>query len=565
MRLLEVIITVNIVSSLGLSLVYFYLYHEYREKYMGIWCVSWLLVSGRITLDLFRFMGYNSVPLLLLNQLTSITSVVLLLVGSYAFINKKLPVSWYYGALLATIATDVCVLLEFPVGISAVPTAAYFGVVEIQLGLAFLRYIKVKRAGKYVSGYILILMGVLNFTYPLIATGDNQLATLVFFTVGSVLWIAILLGILVLYFERVRTELSVSERRFRLLAENARDIIFRINLVPNLEVEYISPAVYTITGYTPEELYRAPELIHSVLDTRHHSWLEDIQSGIFRVHPGPKILLLRSRTGEEVWGEQQLVPVYGEQGQLQALEGIIRDIRERTKVEGEMARLDQLRLLGETAAGIAHEIRNPMTTVRGFLQLFMRKTQMHAYQDHLQLMITELDRANGIITDFLSISKEQTTQLKAQSLNATILTILPFLETNGLYLSHQVKAKLGDIPLLLIDEKQIRQLVMNLVQNAFEAMESAGTVEITTSLEGDNVVLSVQDQGPGIKTEVLEKLGTPFFTTKAAGTGLGLAVCYSIAARHQAELSVHSDQCGTIFRISFPCTLDHKPKLLRIV
>jgi signal transduction histidine kinase len=115
-----------------------------------------------------------------------------------------------------------------------------------------------------------------------------------------------------------------------------------------------------------------------------------------------------------------------------------------------------------------------------------------------------------------------------------------------------IRSILSDTPEINLDEQQIRQLVLNLVRNGIEAMSNHGELMIKTSMQQDQVVLSIKDQGNGIPPDVLEKLGTPFFTTKDHGTGLGLAVCYRIAESHNARIAIKTDQKGTTFVVSFP-------------
>jgi len=110
---------------------------------------------------------------------------------------------------------------------------------------------------------------------------------------------------------------------------------------------------------------------------------------------------------------------------------------------------------------------------------------------------------------------------------------------------------LSEIPDLLLDEKEIRQLILNLVRNGLEAMQAGGTVYISTYLKEEQVVLSVQDEGNGIDQDLLDKIGTPFVTTKDNGTGLGLAICYSIVARHEASIHPYTSPTGSTFVISF--------------
>lgn len=234
---------------------------------------------------------------------------------------------------------------------------------------------------------------------------------------------------------------------------------------------------------------------------------------------------------------------------------VITDITDRVEMERELQRLDRLHMIGEMAAGIAHEIRNPMTTVKGFLQL-MRSRQMAPPKDILDVMVEELNRANGIISEFLALAKNKTTDLRQQSLDGIIEAIYPLIQAEATLAGKSVRLALESEATLHLDEKEIRQMVLNLALNGLEAMEPGGVLSLHTYNEGDEVLLDVIDQGSGIPQHVLEKLGTPFFTTKEKGTGLGLAVCFSIASRHRAKLTWTTGPEGTTFTIRFPAASD---------
>ena len=231
---------------------------------------------------------------------------------------------------------------------------------------------------------------------------------------------------------------------------------------------------------------------------------------------------------------------------------VLTDITELRQMEVEIARLDRLNLVGEMAASIGHEIRNPMTTVRGFLQILREKKDYIQEIEWFDLMIDELDRANSIITEFLSLAKNKRVDMKPKNINAIISKSLPLIQAKAMSRDQNIKLELDNLPDLLIDKKEIRQLILNLVNNGMEAMSSAGDVTIRTFMEKENAVLAVQDQGPGIDRELLDKLGTPFFTTKEQGTGLGLAVCYRIANRHNAKIDIDTSSAGTTFYVRFP-------------
>jgi signal transduction histidine kinase len=192
-----------------------------------------------------------------------------------------------------------------------------------------------------------------------------------------------------------------------------------------------------------------------------------------------------------------------------------------------------------------------LTTVRGFLQILSEKIESDNFQEYFQLMIQELDRATGIITEFLSLAKNKPISLEIKDLNRIIYALSPLIEANAIVANQTFNIQTEEIPPLKVDEKEIRQLILNLARNAIEAMGESGHLLLKSERTEDEVILSVKDTGPGIEPNVLEKLGTPFVSTKANGTGLGLAVCYSIALRHNAVIQVNSAPSGTTFMVRF--------------
>lgn len=231
--------------------------------------------------------------------------------------------------------------------------------------------------------------------------------------------------------------------------------------------------------------------------------------------------------------------------------GVITDIEAKKQHEEDIGRFDRLNLIGEMAAAIGHEVRNPMTTVRGYLQLFQQKEKFQEYHKQFQLMIEELDRANSIITEFLSLAKNKTVEMAPGNLNEIIHTLFPLLQADAFQMGHDIQVATTDIPDIQLNQKEIRQLILNLTRNGLEAMKSAGKITIQTFQDEDKVTLAIQDTGPGIPEELKGKLGTPFITTKETGTGLGLSVCYRIAQRHNALIDVITSRQGTTFLVHF--------------
>lgn len=228
-----------------------------------------------------------------------------------------------------------------------------------------------------------------------------------------------------------------------------------------------------------------------------------------------------------------------------------KNITEKKNFEKELKRLANLELIGHMAAGISHEIRNPMTTVRGFLQLLTME-DLGEHKKYFKLMIDELDRANSIITKFLAMGNINKSDLKKSDLNALIYDVAPLLEIDTINQNKLIDIQTSQIPELFLNPDEIKQLLINLCRNGLEAMEAGKTLSISTYMKEDgDVVLEVRDQGTGIEKEILEKLGTPFYTTKDNGTGLGLGVSYGIAARHNAKIEIETSPEGTVFYTLF--------------
>lgn len=233
---------------------------------------------------------------------------------------------------------------------------------------------------------------------------------------------------------------------------------------------------------------------------------------------------------------------------------VMADITKERQMAKQVARMEALSLIGQMAASVSHEVRNPLTTVRGMLQLLAGKEPSAATKDRYNLMIDEVDRANSIISEYLSLARDKSTKKMWSNLNEIIVSILPLLQAsannNGIMLRAEFDT---NIPPIKLEPKGIKQVIINLVKNAIEATKAGGSVYIRSSLVDEKVVLSVQDTGSGIPPEILANLGTPFCTSKENGTGLGLSVCYDIADYHDAIMDVDTNDNGTVFRIKFKC------------
>lgn len=242
-------------------------------------------------------------------------------------------------------------------------------------------------------------------------------------------------------------------------------------------------------------------------------------------------------------------------GDIEGAISISRNITEMRELRDKIDGLDRIHLVGQMAASVAHEIRNPMTSIRGFVQLMSEKDRDSANPHHgyYPIILEELDRVNGIIEDFLSLSRNRVVQKEPGNLNVLVEESLPLLWAEANMNGIEIKLEADRLPELPFDRKEIKQLLLNLTRNAIEAMDKGGTLTLRTEAADDAVHLLVSDTGCGMSSETIEKLFQPFFTTKPKGTGLGLTACKNIVDRHNGRLHVRSAAGqGTTFSVVLP-------------
>lgn len=341
-------------------------------------------------------------------------------------------------------------------------------------------------------------------------------------------------------------ELRVSNERFTRIFE-AGPMPIAILTVDG-KMLTVNGGFLAVTGYSNHEII-GKTLEELDLFVNKSDWKDIINEIAANGAVKNREIKFRNKDGEIRVGllSSQLIDLDGEQHILAA----ILDFTDRKRMEQDMARLDRMSLIGQMAAGIGHEVRNPITSVRGFMQLLENKEECNLFADYFKISISELDRANAIITDFLSLARVKPVGLIKNNINTVISNILPLIRADAAVSDKQIVVELKETSDMPLNEKDIHQLIINLVRNGVEAMPGKGSVTIRTYIEGGKVVMAVQDEGPGIGPEVISKLGTPFFTTKDTGTGLGLAVCYSIAQRHSATIDVDTSPAGTTFYVRF--------------
>lgn len=247
-----------------------------------------------------------------------------------------------------------------------------------------------------------------------------------------------------------------------------------------------------------------------------------------------------------------LRPIKREEEVIEVIGSCI-DITQLKKTEELLQKSEKLAVVGELAAGLAHEIRNPLTTLKGFTQL-IESQNGHANKTYTNLMLSELERIEMITNEFMAVAKPQVIKFQEHDLIALTKQVVSFSTSQALLKNVDIIEHFEDIQATIICEgNQIKQVLINLIKNAIEAMPNGGKLEISVEQVENGLQIKIKDSGIGIPKEILPKLGEPFYTLKEKGTGLGLMVSFRIIESHKGTISFESEENeGTTVIITLP-------------
>ena len=335
-----------------------------------------------------------------------------------------------------------------------------------------------------------------------------------------------------------------------LLINSLEEGVFGIDL--DHKIAFCNPSGSKMIGFSPEELIgRTPQesflIHHADQESVFHATLDD---GITR----------QMNTDLFYTKERRSFPVEYTYKAIKIKDHIIgglvtfRDVSEQKRTQELVLRSEKLSLAGQLAAGIAHEIRNPLTSVKGFLQLMKSGTFTEKYID---IMSDELDRVEIILSELLMLAKPQAVKYRPIDIKDLVVDVVALLKKQA-YLNNTSLLFLSSNQKIIIncDPIQMKQVFINFIKNSIEALPTDGRIEITLRQENNKAIIDITDNGHGIPEDKLKQVGQPFYTTKEKGTGLGLMVSFKIIENHEGTITLKSKVSeGTTFTITLPCTM----------
>lgn len=207
--------------------------------------------------------------------------------------------------------------------------------------------------------------------------------------------------------------------------------------------------------------------------------------------------------------------------------------------------------MGQLAAGVAHEIRNPITSIKGFIQLLEEGIMK---KEFFKVISKEFKQVEEILEEFINLAKPKEIQLKKVNIKTIIKEVETLLKPEANLKNVEIFQEYKqNLPQIMCDTNQIKQVFINIIKNSIEAIPKNGFVELQGSIEGKNVLIKIIDNGIGVSEERVQKLGEPFYSNKEKGTGLGLMICFRIVREHNGSIKVKSKENeGTTVEVRLP-------------
>lgn len=315
----------------------------------------------------------------------------------------------------------------------------------------------------------------------------------------------------------------------------------------------INDKLVEISKYSREELIGQD---HRILNSGYHSkeffrnlW-ETIGDG--QVWKGE--IRNKAKDGSYYWVDTTIVPFLNDQGKPYQYLSIRNDITERKQAKELLHRQDKLAAVGQLAAGVAHEIRNPLTSMKGYAEYLQLDEKDPERLEFLDIILDEINRVNEIVEDFMMLAKPKVVELEERDIVPILKDTISLLDFDakkkGVKLHLNVE---NDIVQLECDENRLKQVFLNFIKNGIEAMPDGGDLYVEAEIIGNHVRVSIRDTGVGMPPETLKKIGEPFYTTKKNGNGLGLMVSFKIIESHNGKVYIESElNKGTTFKILLP-------------
>lgn len=583
--LIPALISVAAMSLLVAGL-YLHLYLVNRDRLLKLWSAAWGIYSLRFIVQTLIVLHVLPPWMVVIQEAATMAGALLCMTGAYALTEKSIPSWWWYGAGAVLFWVSLTQIIPVPFFWSDLPSSSFTGLLFAWSGLVILREVKIPGAGRSVSSYALILWGLHRADYTFL----RQVAWFApwGFLLAAVLFLAAAIGLLLLYYDKIRAELlkeikdrnlvqeklAENEAKYRMLFENMSPGVFYQRMDGVLTD--CNQSALDMFGLTRDQF-----LGKNSLDPRwkvvkedgsdlpgdqHPSMLalnggrpvQDMVLGVFNPHKKDYTWLVVNAIPQFKAGMDKPYQVFV----------TLHDISERKKMAQQLLQAQKMESIGRLAGGVAHDFNNMLSIILGNTEILLDDMNpLNPAANNLREIQKAAERSTNLTRQLLAFARKQTISPKTLDLNKTVEGMLKMLRRLiGENIDLTWLPKMG-LWMIKFDPSQIDQILVNLCVNSRDSIKDVGKITIETDnvsfdneycrehdgfKPGDYAMIAVSDNGCGMDKKTLENLFEPFFTTKKVGegTGLGLATVYGIVKQNNGFINVYSEpEKGTSFRI----------------
>jgi PAS domain S-box-containing protein len=560
--------------AMMITIVYFSFFSKSQEKFVFYWGYSWIFYSlGLLCLIISKDM--SSLPLLEARKILDLLNILYLLYGAYAFMHISIPGYWLKFSLYLMVWMALAVAYDFDLNLAYLPISIYQVMLTIVLCYEIIKNWDIERKEKALSLIIFLSWDLSKATFSYFETGGLHMESI--YLIEVLMSNTLNFCILLIYLAKMKKDFFVKDKLFRIMAENATDIIFYYQLSPFPCFSYISPSIEKITGYAPNEFYNNPKLHIEISHFDDQITAISLFSGDDAApvetenYIQHKMVRWYTKEGAMIWMEFHNSAIY-ENDSLIAVDGIIRDVSGRKKVEDSLQ--SSKKSMESFLSYISHELKTPMTSILGYITALKDGTIVDdkKKRDAIDLIHSKSLTLQRLTDDLYELSQMETKQFDFKFMQLSAGDFLNNLvhkyswdvKNMGLKFYPNANANaFSNIKCdIIADNERLEQVFSNILYNAIKFTEPAGTISVSCHVDDKQkmITISISDTGIGIPLAEQENIFEKFYRSVNSepvngkkGSGLGLALSKEIISAHNGRIWVSSTVGkGSTFNFALP-------------
>lgn len=566
---LQVFIFTFVVLTLIMSFIYFYIStHGGKEHFIKFWGLCWLFYSLSL-FTLALYLNSPSVYYMGLRKIFDMFNLFFLLKGAYSFAHTMIPSYWNRFSIYMVLWVIMGAFYNLDIMSICLPVSSFQMVLTLTLCFVIYKYWDVAKSEKIFSIAVFLVWGIGKSTLSIIETSNNFPT---FYLAEIVLSNILNFSIFIIYLQRIYNHVKIGDRLFKIIAENATDVIFLYSLKPKSEFQYITPSIEAMTGYSPYDFYSNPTFYLQLVSPAYYEKISSIfdEDNVSK-QPLSKTFEIIHKNGSNLWAQVNISTIF-DKGVPIAIEGFIRDITTMKEVQSNLISSRKSRDL--LLSYVSHELKTPVTSILGYVNALRDGTIKNSdeMKSAIDIVFSKTQTLRRLIDDLMQLSKLETKQfsfnfayVKATDLAKMLVNEHSMdIKSANVDVTYKINYKVLEDKLLIADAERIVQVYSNIITNSLKYTKENGKIIIKIGSRRRHLFVSVWDNGRGIDPNDMPYIFDRFYRDPSRSnksTGLGLTISKEIIDAHNGKITAKSELnkgCTFIFYIPFYSTKGEK-------